>query len=559
MAMLLTTILCALAPTVPAAPLQETSGAWVRRGREHLAEGRATEAADAFRNALEIEDDPLAEAWLIRARIELGEIEPAFEQIEALAGAGNPWTAYLFGMAFRALALREAAEGGTSTTSMVFTDAVSWLSEAAESDPTTFPDVHYALAESAWYAQDLSRARRAIEDALIYGQNGARERTLHGRIALSQYKVASSDGLEEEAQAHLEAARRAFEAALDASGVLSSHARAESSEEAALAAERWTQLAYVHVYREDLESAARAFAEAAAWSPESVDFNYVREVLDSGLFLQNMRVARRLYKKRHESHEKGDALISWWLGYAQYALNTRADRALAESNFLEAVTRNEEFVASWYYIARARSTQQNHAGTFEALMQYRARDEAGLIASLESDLERNVWMLESLVAWCAGGRDDGGRPDNEGAVKVCELIVALQPNVARHWNNLGLFNRDAGDALLSKRGDDRRERRQAYWEAAYEAYSRALELDPKNPIYLNDTAVVLHYNLQRDLDRALAMYEEALRLAEAALAEGSLSHDERRAYETVVRDAGDNLLKLSALLDRKAREASAER
>ena len=153
---------------------------------------------------------------------------------------------------------------------MVFADAVSWLSEAAAADPTTFTDVHYALAESAWYAQDLVKARSAIEDALIYGQNGASERTLHGRIALSQYTVAINEERTEDATGHLEAARRAFEAALDASGVNARNARADDPEQAALAADRWTQLAYVHLYREDLESAARAFGEAAAWAPDAV-------------------------------------------------------------------------------------------------------------------------------------------------------------------------------------------------------------------------------------------------------------------------------------------------
>ena len=555
---MLLTILCFLM-LAALSPAQDTADEWLRRGRDHLGEGRAEQALAAFESALALEDSARTVAWRIRARIELGQVEAAFEEIEALAAVQpDAPTAYLFGMAFRGLALREAGEGGTGTTSMVFGDAVSWLTDAANADPMTFPDVHYALAECAWYAQDLVKARSAIEDALIYGQNGASERTLHGRIALSQYTVAVNEERLDDAAAHLEAAQRAFEAALDASGVNSRNARATDLEQAALAAERWIQLAYVHVYREDLESAARAFGEATAWAPDAVDYNYVRGAVDSELFVEHMRQARRLYKSRHEPHEKGDALISWWLGYAQYALNTRADRGLAESNFLEAVTRNREFVASWYYIARARSTQQNQSGTFEALMQYRAQDEAGLIASLQSDLERNIWMLESLVAWCAGGRNEGGRADNAAAARLCELIVELLPDEARHWNNLGLFRRDAGDALLSKRGDDRRDRRQELWEAAYAAYARSLELDPDNPIYLNDTAVVLHYNLQRDLDLALTMYERALALAEEALVAPGISLDLRRAYETVVRDAGDNQLKLSALLDRKAREASAD-
>ena len=60
------------------------------------------------------------------------------------------------------------------------------------------------------------------------------------------------------------------------------------------------------------------------------------------------------------------------------------------------------------------------------------------------------------------------------------------------------------------------------WERILAAYERALELEPQNPNYLNDTAVVLHYYLIRDLDRARALYEETERCAERRLGEANV-------------------------------------
>ncbi len=63
---------------------------------------------------------------------------------------------------------------------------------------------------------------------------------------------------------------------------------------------------------------------------------------------------------------------------------------------------------------------------------------------------------------------------------------------------------------------------------------------------MNDTAVILHYYLHRDYDRAQSLYEKAIELAAGLLAKpDKLSDDQRRATEQLKHDATTNLQNLA--------------
>ena len=277
-----------------------------------------------------------------------------------------------------------------------------------------------------------------------------------------------------------------------------------------------------------------------------LDFKYARGVLEGDRFLEELRLARELYAERHAAHERGDALISWWLGLALYEKNTRADRAAAEAEFLRALERNPTYTSSWYYIALARYTQQDLAGAYAALSTFAQSAPEELAGWLAADPAFTGPLLEGLVGWTLGG--DPAAPGNAGAAFLCELLTQVFPEEPRHWNNLGLFLRDQGDLELRRPAAQRTldaAALAALYERALAAYERALELDPANPNYLNDTAVVLHYNLQRDLARARSLYEAARDRASEELAREDLSKDLRELYEIALRDANDNLAKLA--------------
>jgi hypothetical protein len=95
-------------------------------------------------------------------------------------------------------------------------------------------------------------------------------------------------------------------------------------------------------------------------------------------------------------------------------------------------------------------------------------------------------------------------------------------------------------------------------ERALAAYRRALALSPDDPAYLNDTAVILHYYLERDWDEARALYLRACERAEAELARAELAPELRALYSTALRDARLNLAELARRPAQGAAGAPAE-
>jgi len=57
--------------------------------------------------------------------------------------------------------------------------------------------------------------------------------------------------------------------------------------------------------------------------------------------------------------------------------------------------------------------------------------------------------------------------------------------------------------------------------------------------------VMLHYYLDRDLDRAAEMYARAAELASAALADPAIAEEDCARYETALADATKNATKLA--------------
>jgi tetratricopeptide (TPR) repeat protein len=84
------------------------------------------------------------------------------------------------------------------------------------------------------------------------------------------------------------------------------------------------------------------------------------------------------------------------------------------------------------------------------------------------------------------------------------------------------------------------------YEESYSFYRKALDLDPTNPSYLNDTALILHYHLHRDLDKAEEMYEEAIAKANLLLEEKGLNQAKVEEIRVALQDAKNNLRRLKA-------------
>jgi hypothetical protein len=75
------------------------------------------------------------------------------------------------------------------------------------------------------------------------------------------------------------------------------------------------------------------------------------------------------------------------------------------------------------------------------------------------------------------------------------------------------------------------------------------------PYYMNDWAVILHYSLDRDHQRALDLYAQATEIAERMLKQGGLSKEEKDLVEIALRDSKNNRAQLVRTLEeRKKRE-----
>jgi tetratricopeptide (TPR) repeat protein len=518
-------------------------------GRRQLAAGELEAARASFEAAAALDTGPEARVWVVRSWIAEGRIEEALAACDELkeAGADPADLDYLYGLAFHASALREAAAGGSAYTQGEFEDAARFLSAATEADPERYGDAYFALAEAAWYAADLSTASEAAARAVERRPTDMGTLLLRGRVAFSRYSAArAADAAAPELDGLWEEARAAFEAAVDAGAAGAGAERTQY--ELALA---HGQLANLHLWREDQEAAALAFGEALAWDPRALDFNQVREALGGERFAALVLGAREEFAARHPpdgpsgpdgdgATHPGASLLTWWAAFGAFGQGQMAE---AEALFLEAVEENPDYVNCWYYIFRTAYGQRAYEQSLIALRTHAAQNQAELLGLLAGDRELNLRILEFLVGWLIDLEEQPRERFREAAL-VAELTTLVAPAEPRYWNNLGLFLRDHGDQLKLARPAPEPAELEPLWESAYAAYQRALELAPDHPAYLNDTAVMLHYYLKRESERAEAMYARAIERADEELASASLPAADRDWFETVKEDATGNLEKL---------------
>lgn len=514
----------------------ESVDALVARARELVEERRAEEAWPLFERAFEQSGGTFeARVWLLRGRIARGHLGLAFDEIDALAAAGErgPALDYLYGMALHARAkqhIEDQVEGGLIE--LNFGDAQRFLAAATAAEPERFGDAHLALAESAWFRQDNATARASAERALARRPKGFDEAFLLGRIAFSQYVV---DKAEPERAA---AADAHWQAALDA------FARAVENAGRPTDALRWNELAQAHlqsahalVWKDRRAEAAASFARALAADPSVVNCRELWTHLAPDQVLDCLKAGAAGFTELHGAESDQDATLLWWLGWAHFA---RGEHAEAEAAFLRAIQKFPAFADARWYIGLARYHRQDFDGAIAAMAAGFDRGADQVAGAARTDARANLAILDFLVARCQAAEP----PKHLEAAALSELQLALEPTTARHASNVGLFLYLAGRALDATTDEAARLRRTELFERAFAAYERALELAPDDPGTLNDSGVVLQYGLERDLPLARARYERALERAALELARTDLARPERARLEQVVRDARANLAEL---------------
>lgn len=521
---------------VAATCLQESAEARIEKGRALLAQGKVAEAQAEFDAACEQEPGTKTRVWKTRGWIAGLRFDDALVAIEELKAEKAPagLVDYLFGMAFLGQAKDAIANGRAGQyTQGQFEDALRSLKQAVKTDAARFQDAWNGLAEAAWYSQDLEAGREAAEKAIAFDRQNPDGHVILGRVLFSSY-VAERDAAAKDAL--WKSTYAAFEKAVTLLGT-----PAELPRQSMLA-EVHVQLANLHGWKQDLASASASFASAVSWDPSRVNFPQAYNLLGSTGFLAMCEDGSKRFAARAGENDARNATASWWTGFAQFE---NAKWPECEASFRNAVRLWPAFANSWYYVYRAAFSQQRYAEAVDALYKFRQLDPEGLVQTLAGDLGRNTGVLNGLIAWCADPEKQKGAVRNEDAAMICELFTRLEPDVARHWNNLGLFVRDQGDALRMKRGaKPDPEVLAELWARSFAAYERSLELDPKDPNFLNDTAVMLHYYLKREYDRVELLYTQSNARAIEELARTDLSADDRAVREIAKRDSADNLRRL---------------
>ncbi|MEZ6015283.1 MAG: hypothetical protein R3F49_09230 [Planctomycetota bacterium] len=546
-----------LAPTVAAytAPF-DVVDELLASGQQKLIAGDAKGALEAFEQANGLSSGaPRTELWVLRAQMENGRKNDAMGRVEELEGKGaltERQADYLRGT-FSFLVAEEQVAGGSrgGNPGFHYNDAQSFLKLALAANPDAYPDAWRTLADASRKGGDGEGAEVAVRGALQRLDGDPRTNMLAAEILVAN-GVADLGAEDEAVKAAAQAkVREGIAHAERAAALLGSDRR-----NAAALASAHAQRGVAQLWLGDKDAAVKAYADAMEWDPTQLDFGQLWGSLQDEnqrptVFVAALAEGAKRFEKRWGKATNADSTMLWWLGFGEQTIAKYED---AEAHFLSAVKKFPAYTNSWWYAGMCRYFRQDYPGAVAHWREHAAASRENLVASISENLAGN----DQILLYVEGKRFGNG--DDAAGVADAAFIAGVRadatPTNHRIWNNLGLFCRDAGD-LLKRAGKDGDEYHTVseYYERAYSAYERANELAPGKPYYMNDWAVILHYCLDRDHQKALDLYANATEIAERMLKQGGLDDEEKGLVEIALRDSKSNRARLVKLLEeRKKRE-----
>lgn len=524
---------------------------WIAEGRRLLDEGAAEEAEAIFERAANKRDTWKTRMWVIRSWIAQERVNDSLNAIDSLRddGAEGPDLDYLYGMAFAAGAQKKINEGVSDTSVLMNAESgAEHLARCCAADAERYRDAFLPLAFANWYAGNLDASLEAAQAAVRHYPEKPAGRFQVANTSWSLWgAVASDESKAEEAAAHLARAVEALNKTIELYGEPEEWTGRRNLSKAA------ELLCHAQAVSGDTDAAIDALAIACEWDPTSVNYQRAWEFAGADACRVALDRGAAAFAERFGEREQGDATLLWWLGYLCWSTAVQGEDEFeqrltdGEAAFEKAVAKWPAYTNSWYWIFRCRIARAAPAEAIDALREYWTVSPDGLVSELSGD----VTLHRDQIDWACGMQF----LENELAdcVFAYEVITRLEPDRIWNWSFLAQFLRDQGDVLFRRTPRGEREavlpRCKELWERSWETYQYALSIEPENPALLNDGAVVLHYNLERDYETAEAMYIRAAENAEAMLADPDVEEERVPFYETALRDSRNNLPMLRAKME----------
>jgi tetratricopeptide (TPR) repeat protein len=444
------------------------------------------------------------------------------EAIELLDGARTAFPAVLEvpAMLARTFLLQTESDRGMLHPEIAWADAAGLAEEVLQREPN-HEDSRMVLAQARYLLGDHDEAVRQAEEAARRHPQHPGAHVLLGRIAtdrfrtlLQRYERERPDGqVAADQVAAIDVQRRAARSAYQRAVELDS---SRPHPHVALA-----QLALLD-HRDEL--ARKHLVDAMVADPEvAIDHGVVERGLDWRGRVDVYTEALRRYEATPQHQPKKAAALRWYLGRAHY---DGAQWEPAQKLFTQALVDDPAAKNCLYYLAFAayhagdHDTAERHAAAYAALGAPAFADE---VRRLDGELRGQTGAIVQYLADRAfqQGRREPSRDLNH--------VIACLKDSADAWNNHAFLCRETG------RFDD-----------ALASYQHAIEKEPDSPQLWNDHGAVLQYHVPTPENRAKArtMYEKAIRLADAVLADPKAPTERRERAQRARQDATANLAAL---------------
>ncbi len=417
-------------------------------------------------------------------------------------------------------------ESGISSGKISGLDAVdAWsdvaaIFEAATKLKTPEAEVWVNWSEALLNSNDVKNSLRACEAGLKVHKKSAPLMLQKGRVLMAQARANYGVGNDKDGEKSYSQAEQAFLSAMKASPDTAAPC-------IRLAELQWTLLnegGHPGLRQQAIDN----WKLAAKREPSGVDSAQVGAWLGS----DSISVFDVLIQMQP------DNVLHYWYRGAQHYAAGPGSWSKTRDDFLKVLELNPSFTSAYFFLANgamARGAELSTGGdqstaesAYTAAAKYWAlylegfsgeyfnTQQAAGPQALKDSADNMVWLA-------------GKVEDPLHGIILLRYATNAAPTNGDAWNNLALYYRDTNQAERSRA-----------------AYHKALELSPNDPQLMNDYAVIYHYYLQSDDDKARDLYTRAIARAQEMLKSGSVPKSDVERIKTALRDAQNNLKKLDA-------------